>query len=109
MQQEFMNIAAHELRTLHNLFSVMQNWQRMILSILKNKFNRLLMWYIGNAFRIQKLTKDILDVTRIESHALKLSKIRFNLKDVILDAIEDTKLRPMPECSNKVKLKFKNR
>jgi signal transduction histidine kinase len=62
-----------------------------------------------NAFRIQKLTKDILDVTRIESHTLKLSKTRFNLKDVILDAIEDTKLKIQPECGNKVKLEFKNR
>jgi signal transduction histidine kinase len=62
-----------------------------------------------NAFRIQKLTKDILDVTRIESHTLKLNKTRVNLKDVILNAIEDTKLKPMSECSNKVKLEFKNR
>ena len=42
-----------------------------------------------NAFRIQKLTKDILDVTRIESHALRLNKTRFYLKDVILNAIEE--------------------
>jgi two-component system, OmpR family, sensor histidine kinase VicK len=62
-----------------------------------------------NAFRIQKLTKDILDVTRIESHTLKLNKTRVNLKDVILNAMEDTKLKPMPECSNKVRLEFKNR
>jgi signal transduction histidine kinase len=62
-----------------------------------------------NVFRIQKLTKDILDVTRIESHTLRLSKTRFNLKDVILNAIVDTKLRVRPECSNKEILEFKNR
>jgi len=62
-----------------------------------------------NAFRIQKLTKDILDVTRIESHTLRLNKTRFDLKDVILNAIEDTKLKVRPECSNQVKLEFKNR
>ena len=60
-----------------------------------------------NAFRIQKLTKDILDVTRIESHTLMLNKIKFNLKDAMLNAIEDTKLKLVPESSNKVKLEFK--
>jgi signal transduction histidine kinase len=60
-----------------------------------------------NAFRIQKLTKDILDVTRIESNTLRLKKIKFDLKEVILDAIEDTKLMLLPQ-SNQVKLEFKN-
>jgi signal transduction histidine kinase len=36
-----------------------------------------------NAFRIQKLTKDILDVTRIESHTLRLNKIKFDLKECV--------------------------
>ena len=35
------------------------------------------------------------------------SKIKFDLKEVILDAIEDTKLTLLPE-SNQVKLEFKN-
>jgi signal transduction histidine kinase len=61
----------------------------------------------SNAFRIQKLTKDILDVTRIESNTLSLNKIKFDLKEVILNAIEDTKLMFLLE-SNKVKLEFKN-
>lgn len=60
-----------------------------------------------NAFRIQKLTKDILDVTRIESNTLRLNKVKFDLKEVILDAIEDTKLMHLPE-HNQVKLEFKN-
>ena len=60
-----------------------------------------------NAFRIQKLTKDILDITRIESDTLRLNKIKFDLKEVILNAIEDTKLMFLLE-SNKVNLEFKN-
>ncbi|MGC2572947.1 MAG: hypothetical protein WA364_15665 [Candidatus Nitrosopolaris sp.] len=60
-----------------------------------------------NAFRIQKLTKDILDVTRIESNTLRLNKIGFDLREVILDVIEDTKLMFLLE-SNKVKLEFRN-
>jgi len=55
----------------------------------------------------KKLTKDILDVTRIESNTLRLNKVKFDLKEVILDAIEDTKLMHLPE-HNQVKLEFKN-
>ncbi|MDW0120236.1 MAG: HAMP domain-containing sensor histidine kinase, partial [Nitrososphaeraceae archaeon] len=42
-----------------------------------------------NAARLQRLTNDILDVTRIESHTLKLNKERFNLNDLISHIIED--------------------
>jgi signal transduction histidine kinase len=42
-----------------------------------------------NATRLQKLTDDILDVTRIESQTLKLNKEKFNLNDVISYIIED--------------------
>jgi|SRR5215469_12220262 len=52
-----------------------------------------------NALRIHKLTKDILDVTRIESNTLRLSKINFGLKEVILNAIEDTRLMLSPESN----------
>ena len=42
---------------------------------------------IRNAKRLQGLTKDILDVTRIESKLLDLDKESFNLNDMILSAI----------------------
>jgi signal transduction histidine kinase len=45
-----------------------------------------------NAKRLQNLTEDILDVTRIESHSLRLKKGEFNLKDVILICINDLTL-----------------
>jgi signal transduction histidine kinase len=44
---------------------------------------------LRNANRLHQLTEDILDVTRIESHTLKLRKERFNLNDAILNVIED--------------------
>ena len=44
---------------------------------------------IRNAKRLQRLTEDILDVTKIESHSLNLKKEQFNLNDVITDVIED--------------------
>ena len=106
LQQEFINIAAHELRTpaqsiLGYVELAMVDPPIEIKSFIDAMYR--------NAFRIQKLTKDILDVTRIESHTLRLNKIKFDLKEIILNVIEDTKLKVAPEGRNKVKLEFKNR
>ncbi|HYA84381.1 MAG TPA: ATP-binding protein, partial [Candidatus Bathyarchaeia archaeon] len=106
MQQEFINIAAHELRTpaqsilgFAELAKTEPQIEKQTLSFIDGIYR--------NAFRIQKLTNDILDVTRIESDTLKLNKIKFDLKEVILNVIEDTKLTFLLE-SDKVKLKFRN-
>jgi signal transduction histidine kinase len=109
MQQEFINIAAHELRTPAQSILGYAELAKDDPQYIEKQIQSFIDVVYRNAFRIQKLTKDILDVTRIESHTLKLSKTRFKLKDVILNAIEDTKLKVRPECSNKVKLEFKNR
>ena len=62
-----------------------------------------------NASRIHNSTNDILDVTRIESDTLRLNKIKFDLKEVILNAIEDAnKIMLLQPESNKVKLEFRN-
>jgi two-component system, OmpR family, sensor histidine kinase VicK len=106
MQQEFINIAAHELRTpAQSILGYAE------LPKTDHRIEKQTQSYIDgmyrNAFRIQKLTKDVLDVTRIESDTLRLNKIKFDLKEVILNAIEDTKLMFLLE-SNKVKLEFRN-
>jgi signal transduction histidine kinase len=41
--------------------------------------------------RLQELTGNILDVTRIESNSLQLNKERFNLRETILNAMADCK------------------
>jgi signal transduction histidine kinase len=87
MQREFINIAAHELRTpvqpILGLSEVLQSKatdekQRIIADIISR-----------NAKRLQGLAEDILDVTRIESHSLKLRKEEFNLNDMIVNCIND--------------------
>jgi two-component system, OmpR family, sensor histidine kinase VicK len=90
MQQEFINIAAHELRTpaqsilgYAELAKTDPQTEKETLSYIDGMYR--------NAFRIQKLTKDILDVTRIESDTLRLNKVKFDLKEVIQNAIEDTR------------------
>ena len=42
-----------------------------------------------NAKRLQALTGDILDVTRIESQTLQLKKEQFNIYDLLSDVIKD--------------------
>ncbi|HYA82199.1 MAG TPA: HAMP domain-containing sensor histidine kinase, partial [Candidatus Bathyarchaeia archaeon] len=108
LQQEFINIAAHELRTPAQSILGYAELAKDDPQYTEKQIQSFIDVVYRNALRIQKLTKDILDVTRIESHTLKLNKTRVNLKDVIQNAIEDTKLKPIPECSNKVKLEFKN-
>jgi signal transduction histidine kinase len=90
MQKEFINVAAHELRTpiqpilglseiLRSRLVKGQEWQgRDLLDII-----------IRNAKRLQRLAEDILDVTRIESQSLKLKKERFNLSQLLSQIAED--------------------
>jgi signal transduction histidine kinase len=106
MQQEFINIAAHELRTPAQSILGYAELAKTDPQIEKETMSFIDGMY-RNALRIQKLTKDVLDVTRIESDTLRLNKIKFDLKEVILNAIEDTKLMFLLE-SNKVKLEFRN-
>jgi signal transduction histidine kinase len=85
MQKEFINIAAHELRTPTQaitgyselLATEPENGRMYVNPILRN------------SKRLQRLSEDILDVTRIESQSLKLSKEDFDLSDVILSIIGD--------------------
>lgn len=44
-----------------------------------------------NANRLNQLTNDILDTTRIESNSLQLNKAEFDLNDLILNVIQDYK------------------
>jgi two-component system, OmpR family, sensor histidine kinase VicK len=61
-----------------------------------------------NAVRLQRLTNDILDVTRIESQTLKLDKEKSNLSDLIANVVEDQRSHVEKENS-KVKLMYNNK
>ena len=45
---------------------------------------------LRNAKRLQRLTEDILDVSKIESKSLDVKKDLFNLNEMILNAITDS-------------------
>jgi len=90
MQNEFINIAAHELRTpVQPIIGLSQ-----ILLSKRGKIEdhvELIQTISRNAKRLQRLTEDILDVTRIETQSLKLNVERVNLNELISDIIEDQK------------------
>jgi two-component system sensor histidine kinase VicK len=92
MQKEFIDIAAHELRTpiqpiLGLTGILLSNNSRDKTSAVKQ--DELLDIIMRNARRLQRLADDILDVTKIESESLNLKKEFFNLNDVITTNIDD--------------------
>jgi two-component system, OmpR family, sensor histidine kinase VicK len=98
VQREFINIAAHELRTpivpILNLSELLYSkiggqHEGQEQEQQQKEMKEMLEIILRNANRLLQLTEDILDVTRIESNTLKLRKERFNLNDTILNVIED--------------------
>src|ERR671924_514595 len=87
MQREFINIAAHELRTPTQAILGYAELSQMQGSNV-NK-DEALSKIVRNAERLQRLTEDILDVTRIESQTLKLDKRKFDLCDVAASVLDD--------------------
>jgi hypothetical protein len=94
MQKEFINVAAHELRTpIMPILGDAQYIERQFdnddprIQIEKDQVSSL----IRNAKRLDRLASDILDVTRIESKSLKLNKEKFNLMDIVLSNLDDIK------------------
>jgi signal transduction histidine kinase len=90
MQKEFINIAAHELKTpIQPILGITQVLRSQIKDV---KRQELLEIIIRNATRLQRLSNDILDITKIEGKSLELNKEEFNLNDVVINAINDMTL-----------------
>lgn len=94
MQKEFINIAAHELRTpimpiLGDAVYLEKQFELGKKEVMVDKEQ--VSSIIRNAKRLKRLASDILDITKIESQSLKLNKEKFNIKDVILSSISDIK------------------
>jgi len=86
MQKDFINIAAHELRTpIQPILGLTET----ILSQSKDDAQKeLLEVVVRNAKRLTTLIENILDVTRIENQSMTLRKERFNLNRIILNILE---------------------
>ena len=114
LQKEFINVAAHELRTptqaisgnlelieMTYLPSILQETSinqdeitREFENLVENKdklaeFRKALISTYRNSQRLEKLVNDILDTSRIESNRLELHKESFNLNEKIENVIKD--------------------
>jgi two-component SAPR family response regulator len=88
MQKEFINIAAHELRT--PIQPILGLSGLLINHNIKGTENHKIAEVIyRNALKLQHIAEDILDVTKIESQSLSLNKEKFDLDELISNTIAD--------------------
>jgi signal transduction histidine kinase len=110
IKDEFINTAAHELRTPIQPILGLTDIIRSRVIALDGKNDRsdgdgdnvrkrpeglvlLLDVIIRNAKRLKQLTDNILDVTKIESHSLKINKEQFNIVQLIEETLEEQNIR----------------
>jgi two-component system, OmpR family, sensor histidine kinase VicK len=105
MQEEFINIASHEIKTPTQAILGYSEMSEME----PERSKEYLQPILRNARRLQTLTNDILDVTRIESQSLNLNKERVNLDDVISSVLVDYRNQIERERNQKdIKLVYEN-
>ena len=104
LQREFINMAAHELRT--PIQPILGLTDVLLDKSLDPHQSQLLEVIMRNARRLQRLSGDILDVSKIESSSLKLSKTPMELNEVIQTVINDFENGNKLEKNKNVKIFF---
>ena len=102
MQREFINIASHEMKTPTQAILGMSG----LLKYYPERKEELIEIIQRNAKRLQALTSDILDVTRIESQTLKLEKERFNIFDLVSEVVDDHRERIKDSRNKTIELSY---
>jgi two-component system, OmpR family, sensor histidine kinase VicK len=105
LKDDFVHIAAHELRApVQPILG--------LADILRSKKTdggqeaEYLDMIIRNAKRLQRLTQNILDISRIESKSLDLKKESFNLTEMLLSTITDCRNQLAKEHKDNLKLEY---
>jgi len=100
LKTEFINIAAHELRT---PTQAIVGYCEMHDAFPEKKYE-----YINpikrNAERLYKLTNDILDVAKIESNSLKLDIEKIEINEIINETVKDFVNRPLSIINKDLKI-----
>jgi predicted ATPase/signal transduction histidine kinase len=92
LREEFLRIASHELRT--PLASLRLSAQGLLRATERNRavspeiLDRTLRRVLGNTARLEQLTSELLDVTRIEQGRLQLNPIEIALDAIVREAVE---------------------
>jgi two-component system sensor histidine kinase VicK len=102
MEQEFINLAAHELRT---PAQAIIGYSEM-LKVCPDKREQYDEAISRNAARLYSLVTDMLDVARIESQTLKLDMTHFDLNKKIENVIADVKQQMGADTNKKLRIKF---
>jgi two-component system, OmpR family, sensor histidine kinase VicK len=88
LQKEFINVAAHELRTpvqpILGLTEILENKEGSI-----EQYKESISVIARNARRLKHLTEDILDVSRIDGNSLELRSEEFDLVSIINSLLDD--------------------
>ena len=87
MKEEFINIAAHELRT--PIQPILGMTDIIYSKVKDEELHELLDIIMRNAKRLQRLTNNLLDITKIESQSLLLKKEKLNLNILISEVLKD--------------------
>ena len=111
MQKEFINVAAHELRApiqpILGLAEVLRQQNQQPVNKedqMYSENNELLNVIIRNAKRLQQLTENILDVTKVENNLMELNKEEFILNKAVLESFTDFANQLNKEQKENVKL-----
>jgi signal transduction histidine kinase len=106
MQKQFINIAAHELRTPIQPILGMLMLLRWKTHIGKDELDESLDLMIRNATRLKQLSEDILDVTIIESQSLNLRKEICDLNDLVRGSIDEYKRNQVSQSKKDIDIKY---
>ena len=89
VQKEFVNVAAHELRT--PIQSIM-GYSELSTKLPEKRveYNNMIK---KNVERLSKLSDDILEVARIESGTMQIEQHEFNIVDLLIESVNDLKAR----------------
>ncbi|MGE5684522.1 MAG: ATP-binding protein [Nitrososphaerota archaeon] len=91
MQKEFINVAAHELRT--PIMPILGEAELIENDLSDNEFASVskeqISSIIRNAKRLDRLAADILDVTNIEGKSLKLNKTTFDIDEILSELVTE--------------------
>ena len=108
MQKEFINVAAHELRT--PIMPILGEAELIENDISDSDYARVskeqISSIIRNAKRLDRLAADILDVTNIEGKSLKLNKASFDIDEILSELVTEYSRQIESDFAKNKKLKI---
>src|SRR5215469_1891077 len=108
MQQEFINAAAHELRTpiqpILSTVGLLSSTNQAVIT--REELKDSISMINRNATRLKQLSQDILDVTKIESQSLNLKKEVCDLNEIVRNSIEEYKRNQVIRPNANIEIKY---